>query len=166
MLIRQIRPDDAEAFLALCRQLDRETAFMLLEPDERNTTVEQQRERIFSVLATDNQMIFVAEHEGRLVGYLAGFGGNYRRNRDNVHIVIGILQAFTGQGIGKQLFETVEAWARERGLHRLELTVMAHNERGKALYTKMGFAVEGVRRESLCVDGAWVDEIYMAKLLT
>lgn len=166
MLIRPIRPDDAEAFLALCRQLDRETAFMLLEPDERNTTVEQQRERIFSVLATDNQMIFVAEHEGRLVGYLAGFGGNYRRNRDNVHIVIGILQAFTGQGIGKQLFETVEAWARERSLHRLELTVMAHNERGKALYTKMGFEVEGIRRESLLVDGAWVDEICMAKLLT
>jgi RimJ/RimL family protein N-acetyltransferase len=165
MIIRQIRQDDAEAFLALCRQLDRETAFMLLEPDERNTTVEQQRERILSVLATDNQMIFVAEHEGRLVGYLAGFGGNYRRNHDNIHIVIGILQAFTGQSIGRRLFETVEAWARERRLHRLELTVMAHNARGKALYTKMGFEVEGVKRESLYVDGAWVDEICMAKLL-
>ncbi len=165
MIIRPIREDDAEDFLALCRQLDRETAFMLLEPDERNTTVEQQRERILSILVTDNQMIFVAEHEGQLVGYLAGFGGNYRRNRDNVHIVIGILQTFTGQGIGRRLFETVEAWARERGLHRLELTVMAHNERGKALYAKMGFEVEGVKRESLCVNGAWVDEICMAKLL-
>lgn len=165
MLIRPIREDDAEGFLAMSRQLDAETTFMLLEPGERNTTVEQQREHILSVLTADNQMIFVAEHEGRLVGYLAGFGGDYRRNHDNVHIVIGILQAFTGQGIGRRLFEAVEAWARERGLHRLELTVMAHNTRGKALYTKMGFEVEGVKRKSLYVDGAWVDEICMAKLL-
>jgi RimJ/RimL family protein N-acetyltransferase len=42
---------------------------------------------------------------------------------------------------------------------------MTHNERGKALYTRMGFAVEGIKHESLRVDGAWVDEICMAKLL-
>ena len=41
-MIREIRVEDAAAFLQLGKQLDEETTFMLLEPGERNTTVEQQ----------------------------------------------------------------------------------------------------------------------------
>ena len=59
-----------------------------------------------------------------------------------------------------------ERWARERGgIHRLELTVMAHNFKAVALYERAGFTIEGSRRHSLLVDGSYVDEHYMAKLL-
>jgi RimJ/RimL family protein N-acetyltransferase len=163
MLIRHICEDDAEAFLRLCRQLDQETTFMMLEPGERTTTVEQQRERIKNVLSVGT--IFVADHNGELVGYLSAAGGAYRRNRHNVYIVIGILQAFAGQGIGTRLFTDMESWARERGAHRLELSVIVNNERGIALYRKMGFEVEGTKRDSMLVNGAYVDEYYMAKML-
>jgi RimJ/RimL family protein N-acetyltransferase len=56
-------------------------------------------------------------------------------------------------------------WALAHGMHRLELTVMAHNERAHALYERMGFVVEGRRRECLLVNARLVDELYMAKLL-
>ena len=59
--IREIREGDAEKFLALCHQLDRETQFMLLEPGERLITVEAQRERIKSIHARDNRIILIAE---------------------------------------------------------------------------------------------------------
>jgi RimJ/RimL family protein N-acetyltransferase len=165
MRVRIIREDDAEAFLRLGSQLDRETEFMLLEPDERTTTVEAQRRQIAELLVADNSTILVAEDDGRLIGYLAARGGRARRARYSAHLVVGILREFTRQGIGTGLFEAVERWAREAGLHRLELTVMAHNRAGLALYTKMGFRVEGTRREALMVRGAWVDEYYMGKLL-
>ena len=42
---------------------------------------------------------------------------------------------------------------------------MAHNQRASGLYERMGFTVEGRRRECLLVDGTLVDELYMAKLL-
>jgi RimJ/RimL family protein N-acetyltransferase len=42
---------------------------------------------------------------------------------------------------------------------------MAHNQRAFRLYERMGFVVEGRRRECLLVDGDFVDELYMAKLL-
>jgi RimJ/RimL family protein N-acetyltransferase len=83
-----------------------------------------------------------------------------------VYIVVGVLQAYSGQGIGTRLFREVEKWAREQELHRLELTVMTHNERAIHLYKKMGFEIEGTKRDSICVDGTYVDEYYMAKLLT
>jgi RimJ/RimL family protein N-acetyltransferase len=163
--IRQITVKDAEAFLNLRTQIDHETKFMMLEPGERQTTIEQECERLTTMLATDNQMVFLAVNKDEPVGYLWANGGTYRRNHHNVHIVIGILAAYTNQGIGTRLFQACEDWARERGLHRLELTVMTHNQLGLALYKKIGFEIEGTAKDALRIDGSYVDLYTMSKLL-
>jgi len=163
--IRPATIDDAAAFLALRQRVDLETKFMMLEPGERQTTVEQERERLAAIDKTDNQQTFLAEDSGQLVGWLWANGGSFRRNHHNVHIVIGIRAAFTNQGIGTRLFQVCEDWARQRGLRRLELTVMTHNHLGIALYQKMGFVIEGTARDALRVDGNYVDLHYMSKLV-
>lgn len=166
--IRPIMLDDADAFLRLNLALDAETRCMMLEPGERTTTPAEQRQRIAGWLASPNSMVFVAAPDdsgGELAGYLAALGGGYRRNRHTAHIVVGIRQAYSGQGIGTRLFQALEAWAVGAGLHRLELTVMTHNAAAVALYRKMGFVVEGTHAHTLCVDGRYVDEFSMAKLL-
>jgi RimJ/RimL family protein N-acetyltransferase len=165
MIVRTIRASDAEQFLNLCKKLDTETQFMMLEPGERVITLEEQRTQIEHLLKYENQTIFVAEHSDQLVGYLAALGGKFRRNRHSVYIVTGILQAFTGQGIGTKLFQALEEWTHQHHIHRLELTVMTHNNAGVALYKKKGFEIEGTKRHSLLVNGQYVDEYYMAKLL-
>ena len=58
-----------------------------------------------------------------------------------------------------------ESWAKTCGVRRLELSVMVHNDAAQALYTKMGYVIEGRRQWSLLVDGAFVDEYSMAKLI-
>jgi RimJ/RimL family protein N-acetyltransferase len=100
-----------------------------------------------------------------LAGYLSAIGGRFARDRHAAYIVIGILDRFTGMGIGTTLFEKLEDWAKGHGIHRLELSVMIHNQRAVALYKKMGFDVEGIKRDSLLVDGAYVDEYYMSRLI-
>ncbi len=75
------------------------------------------------------------------------------------------VDAFTGKKIGTQLFTEAEKWARDHGIHRLELTVIQKNEAGFGLYQKMGFEVEGTKRDSLFMDGEFVNEYYMSKLL-
>jgi len=165
MNIRPVSETDGEKFLALCTSLDRETQFMMLEPGERTMTVAEQDQRIKNLVATENQMIFVAEDEGKLVGYLGAYGGGFKRNRHCAYVVTGILQSHTGQGIGKQFFKALDEWALSHGIHRLELTVMSHNERAVHLYQKMGFVVEGIKKDSLRVNDSFVDEFYMAKLL-
>ncbi len=165
MLIRTIREDDAERFLNLCKQLDTETEFMLLEPGERTTTLEEQRTQIDLLLRYENHTILVAEQDNQLVGYLEASGGTFTRSRHTAYIVVGILQAFTGQGIGTLLFQRLEEWAKLRHMHRLELTVMVPNTRGIALYKKQGFVIEGIRREALLINGHYIDEYYMSKLL-
>ena len=162
--IREIRVDDAERFLKLCLQLDQETKFMLYEPGERTTTAEEQRERIQSILSEAGSTILVAEDQGELVGYLAVFGGQANRTKHVGYIVVGITQAYSGKGKGTRLFQTAEVWRAQTELTKFELTVMIPNERAVALYKKVGFEVEGVKRNSIRVDGNYVDEYYMGKI--
>jgi ribosomal protein S18 acetylase RimI-like enzyme len=58
-------------------------------------------------------------------------------------------------GLGRALLDALESWARAAGVRRLELTVRVDNDRARRLYERAGYAVEGVRRGSLLVDGDW-----------
>jgi RimJ/RimL family protein N-acetyltransferase len=162
---REAGPGDAAALLALKHDLDSETSFMLLEPGERTETAADVAAELARAAGAANSVVIVAETARGLAGYLEGVGGRFRRSGRTVHVVIGVRAAASGQGVGSGLLTELESWARAHGLHRLELTVMAHNRRASVLYERMGFAVEGRRRECLLVDGTLVDELYMAKLL-
>jgi RimJ/RimL family protein N-acetyltransferase len=163
--IREIAEADAAAFLALKTQLDHESDFLMLEPDERTTTVAQERAGIAAVLAAPNSTILVAVDGDQLVGYVEATGGIFRRNAHTACLVAAITRTHTGQGLGTRLFAALLDWARSAGLHRLTLTVMTHNTAGVALYRKMGFTVEGIHRRALRVRDRWVDEYGMACLL-
>lgn len=166
MTIRPITLEDSDALLELRRALDEETTFMMLAPGERTTTPAEQRNWLEQRLAKGRDALFAAEVNGVLAGYISLDRGNWRRNAHSGYIVMGVRQAYAGQGLGRALFEALLAWAAgQPGLHRLELTVMTHNARAVALYQKMGFEIEGLRKHSLQVDGAWVDEYEMAKLI-
>ena len=163
--IRQILEADAASFLVLCHKLDGESQFMMLEPGQRNTSLVEQKRQISHILMRGNQTILVAEARGELIGYVEALGGDFRRSRHCAQVVIGILQAFSGRGVGMRLFLGLEHWARQSGIHRMELTVMAHNDRAIRLYRKAGYGIEGTKRDSLLVNGSYVDEYYMGKLL-
>jgi hypothetical protein len=79
--IREATADDARSLLGLKRGLDRETSFMLLEPDERTTTEREIVEELRGIAARPNSAVLVAEDRGELVGYVEAIGGGARRNR-------------------------------------------------------------------------------------
>ena len=163
--LRVAEPGDAAALLRLKQRLDQETSFMLLEPGERDTSAAALARHLGSVARSGNSVVIVAEVDGELAGYIELSGGPFRRNRATAHVVIGVVAAAGGRGIGAGLLRQARDWAIRNGLHRLELTVMAHNHRAADLYQRMGYSVEGRRAQCLLVDGRFVDELYMAALL-
>ena len=165
IVLREASTADAPALLALKRQLDQETSFMLLEPDERAADVAERRSELERIVAAPNSVVIVATSGETLLGYVELSGGAFRRNARTAELVIGVAAAASGQGVGARLLARAEAWARLHGLHRIELTVMAHNARTARVYERHGFQLEGRRRQCLLVDGKYVDELYMAKLL-
>lgn len=165
MNIRMISVEDAQQFLELNMRLDRETQFMLLEPEERANTVEQIKARIEGTLKRSNEAVFVLEENKMLVGYASIIGGFCRRNQHKASIVTGILQSHVGKGYGTLLFTALMEWAKNSPLHRIELSVMTHNKRAIALYKKFGFEIEGTQKDSLFVDHSYVDEFMMALII-
>jgi ribosomal protein S18 acetylase RimI-like enzyme len=83
----------------------------------------------------------VAEVAGEIVGQIHvdatrhGFG----------EIGMAVAREWRGRGVGSALMAAAIEWARERGLHKLSLSVFAHNEAAIALYRKFGFVEEGRR---------------------
>lgn len=163
--IRKISEKDAAAFLALQKKLDQESSFMLFEPEERSFSVQEVQEQLKLFENADHLEIYIAEENGVLAGHLQVIAGKLNRNKYTAYVVIGILKDYQRMGIGTRLFQELDVWAKERSLRRLELTVMEHNRAALMLYAKAGFQVEGMRKQSLLVDGEFVNEFHMAKIM-
>lgn len=56
-----------------------------------------------------------------------------------------VAREWRGRGVGSALMQAAIAWGRDRGLHKLTLSVFPHNAAAIALYEKFGFVVEGRR---------------------
>ncbi|MEC1552271.1 GNAT family protein [Bacillus haynesii] len=162
MQVRKIKASDAESYLKLCETIDEESEFMLFEPGERKLQAQRQIKQIESGMC---EVFVCAADDGSLIGYVAAARGQVQRARHRAHVVIGIRQAYIGQGIGVKLFQALEKWACEEKLHRLELTVMTHHTAAVRLYKKTGFNIEGTKKHALKVKGQYVDEYVMSKLI-
>lgn len=80
-------------------------------------------------------------------------------------ITIGIVQEWRGKGLGKRLIQAAIDSARGRGLTRLELIVREENKPAVELYKKMGFEIEGLKRNANRVDGIYENAYVMGLLL-
>ena len=164
MNVRKATASDASQIVAVMKDAEA-SGFMLFEPDERKLTAEQFEKYIEAINNKPNSAIFVATEEENILGYLIIQGEGPKRIAHRAYIVIGVQRASRGKGVGTALFTYAEQWAKEVGIQRLELTVIKHNEAAYHLYEKMGFEVEGVKQKSLKINGEYVDEYYMAKLI-
>ncbi|WP_037678613.1 GNAT family N-acetyltransferase [Streptomyces griseus] len=70
-----------------------------------------------------------------------------------------------GRGLGTEATRLIVGHGFENvGLHRIQLALYGDNSRARRVYEKVGFVVEGVRREAAYREGEWVDEVLMALL--
>ena len=82
---------------------------------------------------------FAAVADGEIIGSLHvqtsrfGFG----------EIGMAVAREWRGHGVGSALVAAAVEWARERGLHKLSLSVFPHNGAAIALYREFGFVEEG-----------------------
>ena len=77
---------------------------------------------------------------------------------------IGLLPEFRGKGIGRQLMQRAIEAAFAFGLTRIELTVRERNANAIALYKSLGFEVEGLHRNAVCIGGQY-ENLYSMALL-
>ena len=108
---------------------------------------------------------FVAlDAAGEVVGWCDVLRLDQETFRHGWRLGMGLLPAVRGRGVGRRLAETAIAAAKAQGAERIELEVFASNTPAIALYEKLGFEREGVKRRARKLDGEYDDVVLMALL--
>ena len=104
----------------------------------------------------------VAVADGAIVGHLHVGAASH----GFAELGMAVAREYRGQGVGSALLAAAIESARAAGLHKLILSVFAHNEAGIALYRKFGFVEEGRRvKQYRRQSGELWDAIEMGLLL-
>ncbi|HUB75725.1 MAG TPA: GNAT family N-acetyltransferase [Solirubrobacteraceae bacterium] len=161
--IRQAEPGDAPALVELASAVAAEPEGWLLS-DARWRSVGDERRYIRALKRHPHAALYVAEMGGQLVGRLSL---SRDPNPASAHVAdLGLMVAagHRRRGIGTALLQAAESWARGSRISKLELHVFPHNAPAIALYERLGYAREGLRRDHYRrPDGRFVDAILMAK---
>jgi putative acetyltransferase len=155
--IRPVQVEDAETLWRITLQ-EGVIETILTLPSDR---LEQRRERL-AALGPDDHW-FVAESQGAVIA-LAGLTVGTGRLRHSGHVFLFVAREFHQHGVGTRLLETLlDVADRWLLLRRVELTVLAENERAWRLYERLGFEKEGLRKLSVISEGEIKDEWLMAR---
>lgn len=161
--VKKAANKDAEQVVGVMKNAEL-SGNMLYDPGERTITPASLEKFMEAMNSKSKSGFFVARDNDEIIGYMMVQNEKSNRVSHRASIAVGVHSDSRGKGVGTALFEHVISWAKEVGLHRLELTVIATNERAVHLYKKMGFEIEGVKKDSLCVGSHYIDEYYMAYL--
>lgn len=144
LILRPIRPEDAEAHAALFARLEPEdiryrffTMLRELSPERvaRMTQVDYDREMAF---------VAIRSHSGEAGGAPDETVGVSRlvRDGDGGEFAIVVQPDQKGQGLGRKLMQMLFAWGASKGMRGITGQVLADNHTMLAFVRKLGFSVE------------------------
>jgi len=164
MEIRELQIEDSKNFLELTKITDSETPFLYFEENERKTTLKEQVKNIQSGIE-EGYISLVCEIDNKLVGYVVGFTFEVNRRKHCMSIAIAMLQDYSLKGMGTELMKELIKRGKDKGITRFELDVSTKNKIAINLYKKMGFIIEGERKNSYLINGEFDDDYIMAKII-
>jgi ribosomal protein S18 acetylase RimI-like enzyme len=140
----QFRPARSTDIPALCNLLE---ALFTLETDFHPDRHKQAQALQLLIDKTDANsqpacLVWVAEQDGEVVGMCSVQVFISTAEGGEVGLVEDVIidAAHRNQAIGQRLLSSLEAWARERGLTRLQLLADAHNFSAISFYEKQNWS--------------------------
>ena len=110
-----------------------------------------------------NPDFWVIWNNDERIGYFRT--SNYSNLNRNIYIGADIHQNYRGYGLGYQSYcEFIPILFNQLNLHKISLEVLETNVRAINLYKKVGFIVEGIKRDEINKNGIWVNSIIMSIL--
>lgn len=128
-------------------------------------TVAELAEDLGLRLGDGRLMLALDDADAKGAPALVGFIGLYPTRTEGVHAFgLWVLPGARGKGGGRALLEAAID-ARPPHLHKIELETWPHNEAAIALYERLGFEREGLRRDHYRrADGSLQSSLVMARL--
>jgi [ribosomal protein S5]-alanine N-acetyltransferase len=163
VILRGAGPEDAEVCAPWFNDPE---VIRYLNTGSRPNLVEHSRQFLAQAVRSNTDVVFaIIERESkRYIGNTALHRIDALRRSALFGIVIGVPSAW-GKGYGTEATRLVVDYGfRRLNLHRVELEVAAVHERARRAYERVGFQIEGTRRDAMFVDGDYADALIMAVL--
>ncbi len=164
MRVRPAEPGDAARLVELARDVGGEEEGWLITGGEWRTSGEERR-YLRSIRRHPHAAVFVAETDGTIIGRLSIARDAHPASAHVADVGLMVDRGHRRLGAGTALMVEAERWARQVGVHKLELHVFPYNEAAIALYEGLGYEREGFRRRHYRRGAELVDAILMAKEL-
>ncbi len=160
--VRKATPSDAEAISAIWEVICAERIYSAVS---RPFTPDQEREYLASL--SDREGIFVAEAEGRILGFQSlERWARYTDAFDHVGTLgTFVLPRWRRRGVGRRLAEHTLSFARTHGYEKLVVYVRASNRGALAFYQGLGFRPCGILTRQVRIDGQYDDEVFLELFL-
>ena len=162
-ILRSPSPEDADGILYNWKLTSEETGFRARYPEEITMSIEEEMKFLSDQRTDPKSIMITAVIDGKIV---ANAGINCVQN--NIKFLhralfgISIQKEYWDIGIGSSILTELIVWAKNADYEQIELEVVCENERGIALYEKLGFEIYGTREKSFKYkDGTYSSEFLM-----
>ena len=160
--IRRAKSSDAPAIVALWNPIIDKTAFTFTSELKTAIGIKQQIETCHR----EGRAYFVAVDRHEMLGFCTYFqfrnGPGYARTMEHT-IILG--DRARGQGVGRQLMQSLFKYAHATGVHSLWAGVSAENPVGIAFHEAIGFSKVAVLPKVGWKFNRWMDLVLLQKFL-
>lgn len=162
--ISKLAPWKIASFIRLKNKLESETTHL---PGSRERTFLSVVYDLLRMIVNRKRVLtFVARAGKENVGFITIIFARWSKFRGNSYISnLSVSKEMQNQGIGTMLIQKAEECARSRGVKRLELETFSRNDKALRLYKKLGFVIEGTKKNAVRSDNGFDDVVFMAKYL-
>lgn len=162
--VRHAEPRDASDLVDLARAVGSEPEGWLIT-DGAWRTASEERRYLRTIRRTRHAAVLVAEVPEEIVGRLSIARDPHPASRHVADVGVMIAREHRRRGAGRALMIAAEEWAQSVGISKIELHVFPYNTAAIALYERLGYEREGVRRRHYRRGAELVDAVLMAKEL-
>ncbi|MBT2640388.1 GNAT family N-acetyltransferase [Bacillus sp. ISL-39] len=162
--VREVTILDAERMLLAGTKALKDAPYMLSTAEElQKLTVEDMKKLLKTYDQNQNNVQFVAEVDGELVGAIEFKSGDKEKISHQGSFAMTVLPEFRNYGIGRALLATLINWAKNNSrVEKVCLEVMEGNLGAINLYKTMGFVEEGRKIKGVKLEDCYQDLILMA----
>lgn len=163
---RRAREGEAEKIVDFYNFVGGETSYLSFERDEYPMSAEEQAAELRGLEGKKASIMLLAMDAEEIAGIATVRSSEKIKSRHDGELGIVVAKKYQGQGIGTELIGRLIQWAKGNGVTtRLSLDTRADNVKAVELYLKLGFVVEGCRRNTTLLNGKYYDLYVMGMML-
>jgi len=162
LVIREAVVEDAAAVLDYVNGVSGESDYLTFGPGEFEHTLAEEEQFLRNFHESYNQIMLLGLLDDEIASVLSFSAGRRARVRHFGEFGLSVRKTYWGLGIGALMLDALIAWARDTSIvKKINLSVRTDNQRAIALYERKGFAIEGMIRRAIYMDGRYYHNYWM-----